>query len=232
MSVEVARIVNALPYINSGNAEDYLAAVLNHLPSWERASSLCEIYLEHCSWLTRPVKRDQLLNELLPAVYKRNTASLTAGFGTQDDAKRSVHGDEIALLLMIFAIGALGDLTLPACNEDAEEFYQLARAVAVTQTLFENPTLAAVQAIILMASYISLSSRYNALDASSSMVALACSLARSVRFHYTLSRSSKLIGLISVQMGLRELFVVEFETYSISYNLLHCNRPRSSTMEA
>ena len=41
------------------------------LPSYQRASSLTEAYLENLSWFFRPVEREQVMGELIPIVYKK-----------------------------------------------------------------------------------------------------------------------------------------------------------------
>ena len=54
--------------------------VMRYLPSWERATALCEAYLENLSWFLRLINRDQLITELMPMVYgKRKKLDADSG---------------------------------------------------------------------------------------------------------------------------------------------------------
>lgn len=101
------------------------------------------------SWLFRPVDRDQIFDELLPQIYSINQV---------DDPSKSAESPkrnpaDTALLLMVYGLGALGDRDLPPCSEEAERYYQYARATLCLEDAIENPSLAAVQAAALMGAY-------------------------------------------------------------------------------
>jgi len=51
-------------------------------------------------------------------------------------------------MYMVLAIGSLMDSRLPAYNLEAEKYHQLARAALFQNSLFNEPTLAAVQALV------------------------------------------------------------------------------------
>lgn len=49
---------------------------------------------------------------------------------------------------MIFAIGSLMNIEVPAYNLDATKYYHLARAALFQSSLVNNPTVSAVQALV------------------------------------------------------------------------------------
>jgi hypothetical protein len=51
-------------------------------------------------------------------------------------------------MFMVLAIGSLMNTALPAYNRDAEKYHQLARAALFNTTIFDEPTVNAVQALV------------------------------------------------------------------------------------
>ena len=49
---------------------------------------------------------------------------------------------------MVLAIGSLMDLSQPAYNLEAEKYHQLARATLFSDSIFEEPTIHAVQTVV------------------------------------------------------------------------------------
>ena len=156
-----------------------------NLPSWERATALCEAYLENLSWYYRAIERSQLMEELMPTVYKRKKKSVnkssvedpsTTGasnpialvidpccaqmigypqqFQKRDgDSTDETHLHDLALILMVFASGAAGDLTQEQYNEEAETYQYMARAALGLKSIFDGATLITVQATSLLGAY-------------------------------------------------------------------------------
>ena len=54
--------------VNLHDAE-FRVHVARNLPSRQRANGLCEAYLRNISWLMKPINEEQLMDDLLPAVY-------------------------------------------------------------------------------------------------------------------------------------------------------------------
>lgn len=54
---------------------------------------------------------------------------------------------KLALVFMVLAIGSLVDIKYTAYNIEAEKYHQLARAALFQSSLFEDPTISAVQAL-------------------------------------------------------------------------------------
>ncbi|KAF7977369.1 hypothetical protein HWV62_3967 [Athelia sp. TMB] len=126
-----------------------MVMLLDALPSSMRASSLCETYLENTSWHCRLVKRQDLFGDFLAPIYN---VKRDCGYSNgKEVAQISPH--KLAFLFLVFAQGALTDLTLPAYNEEAEAYHHYARAALALRSLINAPTVETVQAMVLMAHY-------------------------------------------------------------------------------
>ncbi|KLO09671.1 hypothetical protein SCHPADRAFT_907557 [Schizopora paradoxa] len=145
----------------------------SQLPSRERASGLGEAFLLNSSWSGRPVSREQIMEELIPAAYKR--------LSNEQTARMDLH--DLALLYMVFAVGAAADLTLPPYNAEAERYRHLARAALGVKSVFDGGSLSVVQAIFLMGSYDVISGRMQSLESVWKMFCLASSLGASIGLH-------------------------------------------------
>lgn len=140
-----------------------LVLLESSLPDRARALALCESYLDHATFFFRPVKREQLLEQLLPNTYDIAHAKAQARANGQDspnplDVDESAYPHALSSLFFIFSLGALFDITLPPYNAQAEHYYHLARA-ALSLRKSCPPTLETVQAVGLMATYHSLAGR-------------------------------------------------------------------------
>jgi hypothetical protein len=54
----------------------------------------------------------------------------------------------LSLMFMVLAIGSLMNTSLPAYNLEAEKYHQLARAALFQHSIFDEPTINAVQALV------------------------------------------------------------------------------------
>lgn len=160
-------------YLTRGQFKEQLIA---QLPTWERANSLCEAWLENLSWFHRPVKRSQIFEDLLPAAYRR-TKSGTVSITVEEEI--DVH--DLALLFSVFACGATADLTLPVWNSEAETFQQLARAALGLRSVFDASSITAAQAICMLGSFDIISGRKNSLESAWKTTSFSFMLALSVR---------------------------------------------------
>ncbi|THH10362.1 hypothetical protein EW145_g1390 [Phellinidium pouzarii] len=164
----------------NANKVEVLLLIEARMPPLARASSLCEAYLENFSWILRAVERPQIFEELLPFCYRNAGPGGAARIGCTIGAT-AAH--ELALLLMVFATGALADLTLAPYNDEAERYYQMAlAALSVTQVL-GAASLPVVQAVALMGAYNAHCGRNNTLDLAGSLFNVAANLAISMGLH-------------------------------------------------
>src|SRR6202050_1988 len=129
VSPEMMRIAATFPF-SSGcapNSQTYQRAMnilFSCLPSRPRAWALCETYMEQASWIFRPLKRDEIIDDILTPIYNAKKEREDRN----SEAPKNISAHKIAVLFMIFASGALVDLTLPAYNVEAENYHQYARA--------------------------------------------------------------------------------------------------------
>ncbi|KAL5507683.1 hypothetical protein ACEPAH_5301 [Sanghuangporus vaninii] len=155
------------------------------LPPYSRATALVEAYLTNLSWFFRPVEREEIMEELIPIVYKRKRLPSVASFsGTSPSdssggqARTDPHA--LGLLLSIFAVGAVADMTLPPWNDEGELYYQLSRTTLSLKPVFEGAGLHAVEAIALLAAYNLFSCRRRGLEGTWKILSFSLSLAASI----------------------------------------------------
>lgn len=142
---ELTLFSNSFPFTPIGPTHAVKLQIETYLPPWERACILADTYLEQAAWLFRAVSKQQLIDEMLPIIYKRRAPL---------DASHEYNGPhDLSLLYMIFAVGALVDLNLEPFNKEADHYYQLAKAAIALQNIFENPELVTIQALHLMSIY-------------------------------------------------------------------------------
>ena len=84
------------------------------------------------------------MDELLPIYYSNGPPKAT-------DDNNSAH--DLALLFLVFAVGALVDLTQDPANKEAEHYHQIARAAICLQPVLEKPSLVTIQAIHMLSIY-------------------------------------------------------------------------------
>lgn len=77
------------------------------------------------------VSRQQMVNELIPAVYKRSLVS----YGPHD----------LALMLIVLGIGSLVDLSMPPYNLEAQHYYRLALASIALQPVLGQQSLVTIK---------------------------------------------------------------------------------------
>ncbi|THH07873.1 hypothetical protein EW145_g3096 [Phellinidium pouzarii] len=145
---DVALFSNAFPFTPTGPACDVREKIMSHLPPWDSALALVDIYFEQAAWLFRSVSRQQLIDEMLPVLYRRVPPSPAHEHGGNYDGPHA-----LALLLMTFAVGTLVDLRHEPYSMEADHYYQLAKAAITLQSVLERPELVTVQALHLMSIY-------------------------------------------------------------------------------
>ncbi|KAH8097119.1 hypothetical protein BXZ70DRAFT_895415 [Cristinia sonorae] len=142
------------------------------LPLRERAEELSEIFMKHLSWMFQIVTLGFLRKHLIPLVYRCD----------QEDSRRD--GDysphELALLLIVLAIGALVDTTQQAYNSEAQRYAALARTAAALQPIMENISLASVKFIHLLSIYNGMCGKESAVPNTYALTNLAGIMAQKV----------------------------------------------------
>jgi len=182
MSDEISRLASSIPFTLTGipdydRCEGILDSLLSLLPPYPRATTLCETYIEHAAWIFQPIRREELIDDILAPLYalaqkRKNNISVP-------ETEYPAH--TIAVLFMVFTQGALMDLTLPSCNQEAENYFQLGRIALSLRPVLEAPTTQTVQALALMGyCYSNGGNKRYTLDSAWSSIALASKLGQSV----------------------------------------------------
>ncbi|PPQ67833.1 hypothetical protein CVT26_007080, partial [Gymnopilus dilepis] len=107
ISLEVARLSASFPFGSDESIDKPIEFLFEHLPPEPRAWSLCETYMEQATWIFRPIKREELIDDILSPVYKAVKEKQTTGV-----LNPNVTAHKLATMFLVFAVGALVDLTL------------------------------------------------------------------------------------------------------------------------
>ncbi|TEB30149.1 hypothetical protein FA13DRAFT_1733962 [Coprinellus micaceus] len=183
ISLEIARMIASFPFDSNGNFEKAVNLLFDRLPPQTRASSLCETYLEQAAWSFRPVKRDEIMEEIISPIYKAVRERTASGTPI---AWFSPH--KLAVAYLIFGLGALVDLTLEPHSKEAEGYYNLSRACLALRSVFDSPEISTIQAVLLMAAYHAMAGRRYTMDSVWSLTSLGAKLAQSFGLHRDCAR--------------------------------------------
>ncbi|GLB33705.1 putative fungal specific transcription factor [Lyophyllum shimeji] len=176
---EVPWLSNAFPFGVGGNSDKGMDILFDSLPPQPRAWSLCETYLEHATWMFRPIKRDELVDDILIPIYK----SLKARRANESSEPDEISPHKLAVLFLVFAIGALVDLTLEPYNAESEKYYHLSMACLSLRSVFESPEISTVQAVVLLGACNVVGGKRQTLDSTWVLTSLGCKLAQSIGLH-------------------------------------------------
>lgn len=184
VSSEISRLSSAFPFGIDDNAEKTMDFLFENLPPEPRAWSLCETYMEQATWAFRPIRREELIDEILSPIYKVVKEKNTSGFYPPN----SVSAHKLAAMFLVFSLGALVDLTLEPYNKEADVYYHLGRASLSLRSVFDSPEIVTVQAILLMASYHGNAGNRYTMDSSWALTSLGAKLAQGTGLHRDCSR--------------------------------------------
>ncbi|KAJ3573873.1 hypothetical protein NP233_g2152 [Leucocoprinus birnbaumii] len=179
VSPEISQLSASFPFGSDTDPDAALEALYSYLPEQPRAWALCETYLEQASWTFTPIKRDEIINDILAPTYR----VLKAKQAGDASGLSSVSPHKLAVLYLIFALGTLVDLTLPPYSKDAEKYHHLSRACLALRSIFDSPEVATVQTIILMASYHGMAGKRYTMDSAWAITSLGAKVAQSLGLH-------------------------------------------------
>lgn len=92
-----------------------------------------------------PISRQQFNEEVFGHFYNDT-------FAPPSPPGDSASSHRLALTFIVFAIGTLMDPNEPAYGVEAEKYHQLSRAALFKSSIFDDPTLYAVQALVSQSS--------------------------------------------------------------------------------
>lgn len=181
VSPEMLRFAGIFPFssgcaLHSKKYETAMDILFSCLPPRPRAWALCETYMEQGSWIFRPLKRDEIIDDILTPIYNVKKAR----DDVNSEATTHISAHKMAVLFMIFASGALVDLTLPPYNVEAESYHQYARAALSMRSIFDSPAIETVQAVVLMAYHHNNAGKRYTSDSVWTLMSLGAKLAQSV----------------------------------------------------
>lgn len=125
--------------------------------------------MDHLSWTCRPIKREELFEDLITPLYKARNG----------DAPPPKH-HSLATLYLIFACAALFDLKLPPHNDEAQRYYVMGKQALSMKSVFAQTELETVQAVFLVAMYQSFEGHRYSIDSAWCVLSLACKLGQRV----------------------------------------------------
>lgn len=235
---ELTRFSVSFPFTPIGSTADVRRLIESHLPSWDRATHLANSYLTNAAWLFQGLTREQVVDEMLPAIYKRPRPDIR-----EEDAPYQDYSGphDLALLFLVFAVGALVDLSQEPYNAEGEHYHILAKAALCLQPVLEKPSLVAIQALYLLSVYTAMcgSDKETTMETAWSLVTLSAQLAQSIGLH----RDSARWGLPAYVVERRrilfwDLFITDVwqslttgRPPSFSRDYVDCKFPYSSEVE-
>ncbi|KAG9313813.1 hypothetical protein JVU11DRAFT_6176 [Chiua virens] len=177
---EIQRCYQTFPFTPSGiSTEPIQDLIESYLPSSPRSTKLCEIALQTLPWIVfNIVSREHILNELLPTVYERARGQTPARW-----QPKPYGPHDIALLFIVFAIGASLDLSLPPYNAEGRHYYVLSRAALCLQPVFAQCSIVTIKTLNLMSIYNGMCGIESKLEDSHSLLKLATQLALKIGLH-------------------------------------------------
>ncbi|KIK65366.1 hypothetical protein GYMLUDRAFT_159686 [Collybiopsis luxurians FD-317 M1] len=181
---DALRLANFFPMCAEENNEQNMDMLFSHLPEQPRGWALCETYLEQAAWHFQPIRRDELIDDILVPIYRSKRERAT----TEIKQPHTISPHRLATLFVVFAIGALVDLTLEPFNSEAESFILLCRAAMSLRSIFDSPETCTVQAIVLLAHYQTFAGKRYTLDSAWTVMSLGAKAAQSIGLHRDGSR--------------------------------------------
>lgn len=152
LSPEILTRASAFPISSTSHNDDVNAQSLYwYLPPSDIATALRSTYFSHAAWMYNPISVDAFDTQVFTPLYAQGPTTIT---------DEPIHSHRLSLMFMVLAIGSLMNTSIPAYNRDAEKYHQLARAALFNTTIFDEPTINAVQALYLMVFYLFLADRH------------------------------------------------------------------------
>ncbi|KAI0311789.1 fungal-specific transcription factor domain-containing protein [Amylostereum chailletii] len=177
----ITRFSHAFPFTPMGPTDTVYSHILSYLPPIDLALQICETYLQNAGWLFRGVSRQQLMDEMIPAIYKLRPAFPPEDYSGPHD---------LALLMSILSVGRIVDLTLSAATAEAEgeHYNQLAMAALCLQPVMEKPSMITIQMLHVASIYNAmsgseLSGGESSMETTWSLIALAAHLSQTIGLH-------------------------------------------------
>jgi hypothetical protein len=123
----------------SVNKDAVRNSIIRLLPDSESARRLCELYYRHAAWMYTPISQTEFYETVFRPIY-------------ETDATFPVIGSHsLAIAFMVMAIGTLLDLDRQSHSPEAFQYYELGRAALAVDSVFEEQSIPAIQALVCTA---------------------------------------------------------------------------------
>ena len=158
--------------------------LLDYLPPYDKARYLINQQLMASGYFVVPITPSQVIEDLVPTFYPLKEPLDPSAF--RDDM---LH--ELALLYAVFAAGRLLSSAPQEheANAEAESYMRLCRAALAFRGVFEEASLAAVQAIFILARDIWFAGKPRRREVADKMIVFAFQIAISVSLLISALRS-------------------------------------------
>ncbi|KXN83523.1 hypothetical protein AN958_01347, partial [Leucoagaricus sp. SymC.cos] len=215
---ELALFSQSFPFTPMGQPADVHDLIKSHLPPWTRAQALADTYFEQVYWIFRGVTKEQLKDDMLPVIYRKQQPNPGEEYSSPHD---------LALVFMIFAMGAL--VQVEPSNAEGEHFHQLARAALALQPVLEKPSIVTIQTLHLMSIYNAMSGSdlksETSMELTWSLITLASHLSQTIGLH----RDSARWGLSPKMVQRRRILFWDLFVADV-WHSLNTGRPPSFSL--
>ncbi|KAK7031348.1 putative transcriptional regulatory protein C1F7.11c [Favolaschia claudopus] len=192
--------------------QDLRQNILNLLPRTPMAERFCDVYYSHAAWMYTPINKSDFYETIFRPTYEPSHGS----YGT-------LSSHNLAVLYMVLALGTLMDLDMPAHSPEATEYYQLGRSALAIDSVLDSPSIAGIQAMVLMCHYMF----WADIEAPRwVLMGLVVKLAHSIGLH----RDSGRWNLDPEETHRRRCLLYEIYTYD-SFQSLTFGRPPSFSLQ-
>ncbi|KIL65922.1 hypothetical protein M378DRAFT_124945 [Amanita muscaria Koide BX008] len=181
---DVAKLSNMFPLGETGawDVPRTLNLLTSFLPARARASALCEVYLEQGCLTGRPIWRPELIHEVVTPIYQHYKKIKDPDFDNTA-IPHDVTPHKVAVLYLVFCLGALTDLTNPAYSAEAHHYFDLGRASLSLLSIFDSTEIWTVQALLIMANIHTYGGPHFSPEKAWCLIALTCKLAHKIGLH-------------------------------------------------
>ncbi|KDR67949.1 hypothetical protein GALMADRAFT_161257 [Galerina marginata CBS 339.88] len=123
----------------SRTAESTRQSITSKLPRKAVAKLLCDNYFRHAAWMYSPISEGDFNETVFQAVYD-----------SEEPLEPPISAQNLSILCMVLAIGILVDLDKPAHAPEAMLYYHFGRAALSIESVLEEQSITAIQAMLLM----------------------------------------------------------------------------------
>ncbi|KAG7093834.1 hypothetical protein E1B28_007473 [Marasmius oreades] len=209
MPTDIPWLSFAFPFASS--SEGLRGTIISLLPKAPIARHLSNTYYRHAAWMYTPISETEFNDLVFRPLYENDPSTY-----------ETVSSHSLAIVYMILAIGTLLDLDKPAHSPEASQLYHLGRAALSIDSVFEEQSIPAIQALLLMCHYMFL----DQIDGPRwATMGLVVKLAQSVGLH----RDSGKWKLKAEETFRRRCLLWEIYTYD-SWQSLTYGRPPSFSL--